>query len=111
MPPTTFGSPAVPFPDGPGRGYPLNSHGQSYGSAADAVQHGGEPDLIAVCASNGRLGYVRRTDLHSPPPISPEAAVAGQLANAGRSKIVPVYDRECESVVGEFVMGPAGDAA
>lgn len=110
MPFAAAGFPAIPFPEGPGQGYPVNSRGQSYGSAADAAQHGGEPDLIAVYASNGRHGYARRADLRKPPPTSPEDALVRQAANAAQSRSVLVYDQEGESVIGEFVMGPVGSA-
>jgi hypothetical protein len=101
---TQFGLPAVPYPDGPGHGYPVNSHGESYGSAADAPWHGGEPDLIAACATNGRRGYVRRTELRTPPPASPEEAVAMMASRAGRSRSIHVYEQDGRTVVGEFVM-------
>lgn len=98
-------SPAVPSVPGPGHGYPLNSHGQSYGSAADAPARGGEPDLIAAIASNGKRGYVKRIDMESPRPKNPEEAVALTKANEGKTKTVPVYDQEGQTVIGEFVMG------
>jgi len=97
--------PAIPYSDGPGHGYPVNSHGQSYGSSADAPAHGGEPDLIAAIATNGMHGYVKRADLQSPQPKNPEEAVAMTKANAGKTKTVPVYDQEGQGVIGEFVMG------
>ena len=45
-------------------GYPVNSKGQTYGSALDREILGYEPDLCSVQATNGVTGYVKAHDLH-----------------------------------------------
>ena len=41
----------------------INADGLTYGSAAEAKTPEEEPDLIAVEATNGKIGYVFKTDL------------------------------------------------
>ena len=40
-------------------------------------------------------------------PTSPADAIAQQEATAGKSRSVPVYESDGETVIGEFVIGPA----
>lgn len=83
--------------------YKTNDSGETYGSAVGVVDPENEPDLIQAVATNGREGYVRKTDLVEPAPASPEEA--SQLrATLGRA--IPVYSSDGKSVVGEFVIQP-----
>ncbi|KQR25345.1 hypothetical protein [Microbacterium sp. Leaf151] len=87
-----------------------NADGETYGSVA-----GGEtPDLIAVLATNGQDGYVRRTDLEEADGTaaaesfrSPADALAWQEQHAGRVSAIPVYEADGRTVVGTFVVGSA----
>lgn len=56
--------------------YPTNELGMSYGSAVHAETYEDEPDLIAVIATSGEQGYVRRDDLHEAerPASTPDEA-------------------------------------
>lgn len=45
--------------------FPRNEHGMTYGLAADAPTPGYMPDLVAATATNGKAGYVRRTELET----------------------------------------------
>jgi len=47
----------------PPKNFPKNKSGQTYGSSSD-TEYGEEPDLIAVVATNGKKGYILKTDLH-----------------------------------------------
>ncbi len=73
-----------------------NENGQTYGVMND----NGRPDLMAVVATNGREGYVRREDLRPPQPKTPEEA-AEQGRDAGVRE-VPVYESDGETEVGIF---------
>ena len=79
----------------------VNARGETYGVWGD----GPEPDLIAAMATNGREGYVRRTELDAAAganPSTPAQALAWQSAHAGETTYIPVYESDGESVIGEF---------
>ncbi|WP_269938570.1 peptidase M56 family protein [Arthrobacter sp. HY1533] len=81
-----------------------NARGESYG-----VQNGnGTPDLIAVVASNGKVGYARSAELDNAGGAdfkSPEEAIAWQNEHKGKSVSVPVYESDGTTRVGEFILG------
>ncbi len=82
----------------------VNPHGQTYGVSGSADQ--GEPDLVAVTATNGKDGYAYATDLQGGPmPTSPADALAQQEANQGRTHTIPVYESDGTTVIGEFTIG------
>lgn len=84
----------------------VNASGETYG-----VQRSGRtPDLIAVLTTDGTQGYAYASELDGPVPTSPADALAQQEAEAGRSRSVPVYESDGETVIGEFLVGgsPAG---
>lgn len=83
--------------------WPRNQRGQTYGSGLDAMSPEDEPDLIRVEATNGETGYANRTDLEAPAPASPAEAVAQQAARAGKPDIIPVYEVDGVTQIGEFV--------
>lgn len=71
-----------------------NKNGETYGvDSADA-----KPDLIVATATNGEVGYIRRSE-H-------DAAVA----RVGSSTVVeiPVYENDGESVIGSFTVEGSG---
>ncbi len=77
-----------------------NSQGKKFGSA-DTTAKGAVPDLVAAYATNGRLGYVKKTDLDTAAPKSPaEAAARG---SAPRS--VAVYATDGTTQLGTFQIG------
>ncbi|TNB73609.1 hypothetical protein FJ661_15935 [Pseudarthrobacter phenanthrenivorans] len=83
-----------------------NAKGETYGVINDF----GEPDLIAVAATSGQSGYVYKKDLNEANGnvegkkfSSPEEAMA--WIDEHRGKPIPVYDKEGETVVGEFISG------
>lgn len=77
-----------------------NASGETYGTIA----YGADPDLIAAYATNGEFGYVRREDLaeasEGQPPL-PQTPTDGGSAAPARS-VIPVYDSDGDTVVGEF---------
>lgn len=91
--------------------YPRNAKGQTYGSAADARSSSEEPDLILVMMSDGREGYVLKTDLEGSMPKNPAEAVAMQKAtdiqrssgDIGRN--IKVYASDGTTEVGLFKAG------
>lgn len=91
--------------------YPRNAKGQTYGSAADARSSSEEPDLNLVMMSDGREGYVLKTDLEGSMPKNPAEAVAMQKAtdiqrssgDIGRN--IQVYASDGTTEVGLFKAG------
>jgi hypothetical protein len=64
-----------------------NASGLTYGSALGATNRDDEPDLIEVVATNGKSGYVLKTELYAGEPSNPEEAVKTQLASE-KAKVV-----------------------
>ncbi|SIR58224.1 hypothetical protein [Microbacterium sp. RURRCA19A] len=88
-----------------------NADGETFGS----IVAGETPDLVAVVATNGSEGYVRRTDLEDADGTtaarsfrSPADALAWQEEHAGRSVAIPVFASDGRTVLGEFVVGGSG---
>jgi hypothetical protein len=87
--------------------YPVNEEGLTYGSLLDSNSPENEPDLILVVATNGKEGYAKKSDLdvaHGPVFKSPAEALAWQEANADVDTVVPVYEKDGKTVIGEFVV-------
>lgn len=63
-----------------------NASGHTYGSALGAKNQEDEPDLIAVVATNGKSGYVLKTDLYGDEPSSPAEAMETQR-DGDRAKV------------------------
>lgn len=77
----------------------VNEEGQSFGVKNDK----GTPDLVAVAATNGKLGYAYARDLEGPTPSNPSEALAWQ-SGPQREVDVPVYESDGKTVIGNFVM-------
>lgn len=81
----------------------VNAKGETFG----VTNVHGDPDLVGVVATNGRLGYAYDADLDragGPEPTSPEHALELQEERAGKSLSAPVYESDGETVIGEFVI-------
>lgn len=89
------------------RDFPKNSHGQTYGSDAEAETLAESPDLVAVAGDHGVGGYVLKADLAGPTPDSPEEA--GR--RSGESVVLKVYDQEGEKVVDTFTLLAPADGS
>lgn len=79
----------------------VNAKGETYG----AENENGTPDLIAVIATNGRIGYAYSEALNSATggdPRSPQEALANQKARQGKTFSVPVYESDGDTVIGEL---------
>jgi len=97
----------APPPSGTPTKWPKNASGVTYGASGRAVSPEDEPDLISVVASNGKTGYVYKTDLEEPSPSSPAAAVARQNARAKagyKHPPIPVYEVDGITQIGEFIV-------
>jgi uncharacterized iron-regulated membrane protein len=90
--------------------WPKNAQGQTYGSAAEATSPQDEPDLILAEATNGRVGYVLRTDLEGPTPTTPQEALSEQAAQAGKDQAIPVYLSDGTTKIGVFIVSHSGQA-
>ena len=89
--------------------YPTNAAGQTYGTQKPFVE---EPDLVAAMATNGKVGYLRRTDMDPPDqmPKTPEEAEA--INEAGlRGYTIPVYESDGVTQIGVFQVGGPGSQA
>ena len=101
----------VPTEPMPAPDYPENGKGQTYGSAAKANSPQSEPDLIAAVATNGKEGYVLKSDLDRANGSaaaetfkSPEEALAWQAGEGRLDKSIPVYAADGSSVIGQFIV-------
>ncbi|MFE7064050.1 peptidase M56 BlaR1 [Sutcliffiella sp. NPDC057660] len=86
-----------------GSNHPKNKHGLTYGSSADTLTYGKEPDLIKAYGIDGTMGYVKKEDLHSPMPKTPEEAL--KLTKEAKDIEIPLYDNNGETVIGTFLLG------
>jgi hypothetical protein len=95
------GSPVAYLP------YPVNAHGMTYGSLADAPTHGAKaPDLVAAIGLDKAGAHVEGYFRHVDMPVVPEPknpAEAGVLmAKAIPPKTVPLYAVDGTTVIGSF---------
>lgn len=88
--------------------WPTNARGQTYGSSGQANTVTGEPDLIAAIATNGKTGYVLRTDMELPAPANPSEAVA---RNTAPPTTIPVYQTDGLTQIGVFIIDGTGPTA
>jgi hypothetical protein len=79
----------------------VNENGDTYGAANDR----GEPDLLSVIATNGELGYAYSQDLQGPEINNPQEAMEYMENMKGTTLMVPVYESDGETVIGEFQAG------
>lgn len=80
-----------------------NKNGLTYGSSLFTSEED-SPDLIEAYGIDGTFGYVLATDLNEELPKSPEEALARQnlRRNAGTERLIPLYDVEGDTVIGQF---------
>jgi hypothetical protein len=84
--------------------YPTNASGDTFGPNKPLVE---EPDLMAVMATNGKVGYCYRTDLEGPMPTSPAEAIASNERSL-RGHTIPVYESDGVTQIGVFQVGGPG---
>lgn len=86
--------------------YPMNASGLTYGPNKPLVE---EPDLMAVVATNGKVGYCYRKDLEGPGPMptSPAEAIASNERSL-RGHTIPVYESDGVTQIGVFQVGGPG---
>ncbi|GAA4626336.1 hypothetical protein [Cellulomonas oligotrophica] len=104
----------IPAPE-----YQENALGQTYGSAAIAQAPELEPDLISAVATNGKVGYVLKTDLDEANGTtaaesftSPADALRWQETEGTKDHTIAVYDVDGTTQIGEFVVtGSTSQAA
>lgn len=87
----------------------VNANGDSFGITGSER---GEPTLIAVMATNGKQGYVYRTELEDANGTTaaktfedPADALAWQDAHTGEIVTIPVFESDGETEIGEFTTG------
>ena len=84
--------------------FPRNASGLTFGSELDAATPADAPDLIQAYASNGKLGYVKGSDLVLASPTSPQAALKAQ--EAAKSRVITVYSEDGRTPIGVFEIAP-----
>jgi len=85
--------------------YDMNDKGLTYGNGNQISVIGYEPDLILAEGRNGTLGYVYASDLNGEfEPRTPEEAIEWQNEHIGEDRVIPLYDIDGETVVGEFIV-------
>ncbi len=77
-----------------------NENGNSYGSALCSINDN-EPDLIYAQGENGKIGYVRKSDLNQGKADSLEDALAG-LNNMQTGITIPVYEADGITIIDSF---------
>lgn len=88
----------------------VNGHGQTYGSA-DGVSPSELPDLIAVIATNGTVGYITKTAFLGTSPTLQQVLNYPRDANGNYvapSTTVPVYASNGIAKIGTFTIGNSG---
>ena len=105
----------VPSTPQPAPEYNTNSSGETYGSALIAISPESEPDLILAVATNGTVGYLRKTELDiatgavaAESFASPGDALRWQNTVGAQDRTLDVYAKDGITVVGRFVV--AGEA-
>jgi len=85
----------------------INANGETYG----ALNESGQPDLIAVIATNRNGGFVHAGELarangseQAATFTSPNQALAWQDSMVGKTVSVPVYQNDGETRIGEFTI-------
>jgi hypothetical protein len=128
LPPARAGSsPQSPTPTGPVSAvpvgsavahlrYPVNAHGMTYGSLADAATHGGKaPDLIAASGLDNTGAHVDGYFKHADMPVEAEpknpADAAALMAKAVPAKTIPLYAVDGTTVIGTFTFAGRPAAA
>jgi hypothetical protein len=84
--------------------YPTNASGDTFGPNKPLVE---DPDLMAVLATNGKVGYCYRKDLEGPMPTSPAEAIASNDRGL-RGYTIPVYESDGTTQIGVFQVGGPG---
>lgn len=83
--------------------YSVNAQGQTYGSAIHASSPEQEPDLIAATATNGKDGFVLKSDLDVQADSPESAAQITKQSDAGFE--IGVYLSDGKTRVGSFLVG------
>lgn len=97
--------------------YERNAGGLTFGSAADAPSPDQEPQLILAQATNGKEGYVKKSELDEANGSaaaaefsSPEEALKWQASLINEVVKIPVYDVDAKTVIGEFEVGDSSES-
>ncbi len=89
------------------RGYfKTNQSGETYGTYIDKGNgESEEPDLMAVIGLNNVEGYVKKADLYDEAnqPNNPKEAIAYMKKREQEGpRIIPVYEEDGKTVIGEY---------
>jgi hypothetical protein len=85
----------------------VNEAGQTYGPAGGSGSPEDEPDLIAARATNGKKGYILKTDqfLIDMTGGTTQAELDEYINVTGRAdRLIPVYESDGKTVIGEFLI-------
>lgn len=108
-------------------GFFVNKNDQTYGTIKQhmpgddlRVSEENTPDLIACIGIDGTEGYCFQSDLDGEQPNNPEEALEymkrleerlAEMKITGEKyvRIIPLYDKDGETVIGEFGISPPAD--
>lgn len=109
--PTVFDADGQPVPH-MHTDYPVNSSGQTYGTAKDAVYIEDYPQLLAAIGDHGISGYIYLADMLGEDPASPQEAIRQQEARQQairdgtyHPRVIPVYDADGKTQVDTMTCG------
>ncbi len=85
--------------------FPTNANGQTYGSASN-VSLDGEPSLIRAYATNGKVGYILRSQLWAADGtnVSTPAQAISYMASRTNAIAIPVFEQDGTTIIGEFII-------
>lgn len=89
--------------------FPVNAEGETYGRADGIIRPEDEPDLILAQATNGNIGYVRKSDLDEASGAgvsNPSEAIAWERAKPRKAVEIPVFETDGISQIGWFEVVP-----
>lgn len=87
--------------------FPVNELGETYGSARDVSPYEKEPDLIKAMGVNGKIGYVRLTELNGEEPKTVEEALAQQAKKEVR--VINLYKSDGKTIIDKFEIKPTSE--
>ena len=101
---------ASPDPTPSAVSYARDALGLTYGSELQASSPAQAPDLISAIATNGKLGYVKKTDLYPAGPSNPQQALSRQQSDKSQTSSIPVYAVDGTTQIGVYEIQAGGPA-
>jgi len=88
----------------PAISYEVNENGQTFGDFNQAEELGYFADLMLAEGEDGVVGYVYYNEFIGDQPKNPEEALKWQEENIGKDQIIPLYESDGITVIGQFIL-------